>query len=144
MTGNPQKEHGYTPIANEIMEALCKVNLTAYEWRVLLFILRKTYGWRKISDIISLSQFEEGVGIPRKHVCRTVGLLASRNVIQKTKMSKTETAYYFNKKYHTWVIPSSGNVASPQSGNKGVPNEGHTKETVKKLLQKKGSLVKSF
>jgi len=27
---NPQKENGFTPIANEIMEALMKVNLSAF------------------------------------------------------------------------------------------------------------------
>ena len=36
---SPQKEHGYTPIANEIVEALMKINLSACESRVLWFIL---------------------------------------------------------------------------------------------------------
>lgn len=136
MTGNPQKENGYTPIANELMDVLCTVNFTAYEWRVLMFILRKTYGWRKSSDVIALSQFEDGVGIPRKHICRTINLLVRRKVIDKTKLSKSQTAYYFNKKYHSWIIPSLGNVASPSLGNKGVPHQGHTKETIQKKITK--------
>ncbi len=31
MTNTPQKEDGFTPIANEIMEALMKVNLSAFK-----------------------------------------------------------------------------------------------------------------
>jgi len=33
---SPQKENGFTPIANEIIEALCKVNLSPYESRIFL------------------------------------------------------------------------------------------------------------
>jgi len=54
---NPQPENGHTDIANEIIEALWKINLSSYEWRVLLYLLRKTYGWHKKTDQISLSQF---------------------------------------------------------------------------------------
>ncbi len=32
----PQKENGFTPIANEILVALCKVNLSPYESRIVL------------------------------------------------------------------------------------------------------------
>ena len=61
---SPQLEDGYTQISNELLEALCWMNLSPYEWRVLLWILRKTYGWKKKTDWISLSQFSKETGLP--------------------------------------------------------------------------------
>ena len=144
MTGNPQKENGYTPIANELMDELCRINLTAYEWRVLLFIFRKTYGWRKISDIIALSQFQEGTGIQIPHICRTLTSLAKKNIIQKTKMSKTETAYHFNKKYRSWIITSLGNQTTASLGNLPLPHWADTKETIQKQLDKRKERLKKL
>ena len=37
-----------------------------------MVIFRKTYGWRKKSDRISYSQFEEGTRIDRRNVGRTL------------------------------------------------------------------------
>ena len=54
---NPQKENGYTAIANEIMEALCRHRIPGEDRQVLDVIFRKTYGFNKIEDYISLSQF---------------------------------------------------------------------------------------
>jgi len=59
----PQKENGYTPIANEIMEALCRIRIPGEERQVLDCILRKTYGWNKCEDAISLTQFMEMTGL---------------------------------------------------------------------------------
>ena len=46
---NPQKEEGYTAIANEIMDALCRIRDTWRERNASSYInviLRKTYGWK--------------------------------------------------------------------------------------------------
>ena len=50
MMASPQKENGYTPIAHEILEALAKQLLSPDEWRILMIIFRKTYGWDKKED----------------------------------------------------------------------------------------------
>ena len=44
---SPQLEDGYTRIANELIEALMRTNLSAYQSRVLWAIWRKTYGFNK-------------------------------------------------------------------------------------------------
>jgi hypothetical protein len=54
MTANPQLENGYTQIANELIEALARFNLSPYESRLLWYIARKTYGYQKKTDAISL------------------------------------------------------------------------------------------
>lgn len=76
---------GFTKVPNEILEALTQTNLGAYETRVLMLIMRKTYGWHKETDWISLSQNSNGTGIRKPHVCRTIKSLAARNIIVKGK-----------------------------------------------------------
>ena len=39
---SPQKDNGFTPIADEIVEALMMINLSGNEHRILWFIFRKT------------------------------------------------------------------------------------------------------
>jgi phage replication O-like protein O len=77
----PQVEDGHIKIANTIGEALARVNLSAYESRVLWCIFRKTYGWNKKTDRISYSQFEEVTQLKRRHLGRTVKRLIERQII---------------------------------------------------------------
>lgn len=49
-------KNGFTQIANEILEKICCVDLTARQYRVLISIARKTYGYNKKTDWISASQ----------------------------------------------------------------------------------------
>jgi len=77
---NPQVEDGYTKIVNSIVEALCQTDLSGTEMRMVLFLLRKTYGWNKKIDAISQSQFAEGVNINRRNVNREIKRLINRNI----------------------------------------------------------------
>jgi phage replication O-like protein O len=142
--GNPQKENGFTPIANELMDVFCQTNLTSREWQVLIFVLRKLYGWRKIADVIALSQFEEATGLDRRTITRTLSSLIVKKILDKTK-ARTGNSYYFNKRYATWKVardgatPTTRGVERPKLGT--APS--HTKETIKRKL-KKGDFIKSF
>jgi phage replication O-like protein O len=143
---SPQKEDGYTPIANEILDALCQTDIVIayYEMKCLHFILRKTYGWQKKEDRISLSQFVEGTNIKRPHVCRALKRLLAGNFITQSGNHKSVT-YSFQKNYKEWkslpnrvIVTQRGNAVVPNGVIQVVPNGGHTKETIqKKLLQKK-------
>lgn len=48
-------ENGYLRLANQIQDALCIVELSGREFRVLNAIIRLTYGWSKKSDRIANS-----------------------------------------------------------------------------------------
>lgn len=78
---NPQVENGYTKIANELLDALARIKLCAYESKVLWFIIRKTYGWKKKDDWIALSQFTEATNILKPNVSRTLSKLERRHII---------------------------------------------------------------
>ena len=142
---SPQKEDGYTPIANEILEQLARVNLTSYQWRVLLVLLRKTYGWNKKEDAISLSQFVVSTGIKRPHICRSLKELSGKHIVTQLGNGYI-TKYMFQKDFDKWkslpnrvkVVPD-GVMGSPPLGNKPVPRGGHTKD-IKDNIQKKGTI----
>jgi len=107
---NPQKENGYTAIANEIMDVLCKTDLSGGQRRCLDFIFRKTYGFNKKEDDISYSQFSEGTGISVRKVREHLKELSGRNIItmhenvhtSAQKRAYLPTTYCFNKQYSQW------------------------------------------
>ena len=76
-----QREYGFTKVPNDILEALARMCLSPYETRVVFFIIRKTYGWHKELDWISLSQIVKGTGIAKPNVCRTLRSLRNKNII---------------------------------------------------------------
>ena len=128
---SPQKENGYTPIANEIMDALASIRISGEQMQCLMVILRKTYGWNKKSDEISLGQFAELTGIKRPHIVRAIQGLQDKNIITVTKNGNTSpSTYQFNKQYKKWkLLPKK--VTVPKNGNKGVPNNGTHKRQYK-------------
>ena len=98
---DPQKEHGYTAIANEIMDALVAYRLPGEQMQCLLFILRKTYGYNKKADQISISQFQVATGLKKPSVSRALNGLLKKRIIKK-KASKRAATYWFNKHYDQW------------------------------------------
>jgi hypothetical protein len=57
--------------------------LSGAETKILLFIVRKTFGWGKEWDSISLSQFEEGCGLSRPSCIEAVAVLIANQIIIK-------------------------------------------------------------
>lgn len=102
-----QKENGYTALANEIVEALARVNLNAYQWRALCVIWRKTYGWQKKSDAISRSQFVEMSGIDERNIDRAIKQLEQMNMITVERHTTKTAIYCFQKDHERWQLVSN-------------------------------------
>jgi len=103
---SPQTENGYTRIANEIMEQLCKMNLGPYQSRVLWFLLRKTYGHQLKADHIPLSQFSAGTGIDRRLVHRALKGLSSKKMTVISRDDNNQPTIGFQKDYTKWKFPT--------------------------------------
>lgn len=112
---SPQKENGFISVANEIFEQLVKVRLLGAEWDVCIWIIRKTYGFNKKKDWISLSQFQEATGLSRPTVVKTLKNLVARNII-----IKKDKQCQFNKDWETWVVKAPLLVKAPYTTGKGV------------------------
>lgn len=101
--GNPQLEDGYTKIANEILENIIGSDLSREELKVILAIIRKTYGWNKKEDKISFSQLADITKIDRRHIGRPLKSLLYKDLIRraeagKEKFGKPVYKYWLNKK----------------------------------------------
>lgn len=78
----------YTPNTASIPNILFDYwmeKLSPAEFKVLMCIARKTYGWRKNHDYISLSQIEKMTGLSRKGVVKNINSLTKYNLIIKIK-----------------------------------------------------------
>ena len=100
---NPQKENGFTAIANEVLEQLVKLRIPPSEKDILMLVIRKTYGYQKKQDRISLTQFELGTGLSRVTVVKALKNLSARGLLVKSGL-----LLGFNKNYETWGVVKAG------------------------------------
>jgi len=113
---NPQLEDGYFRIANEVLEHICKLDLTNREFRVFLAVLRLTWGFNKKQDKIALSQIAKMTGLQRSHCQSTLQKLVRRKMIT-VPMVRNRAANIIspNKDYELWQsVPTRGNCSRPQ------------------------------
>ena len=116
---SPQKDNGYTPIANEIIEHIVATHLPANELRLLFFVIRKTYGFRKKEDRISLTQFEKALKNSRPVVSKALKNLISRNILVRTPL----LAIKFNKDWDSWVVDTPLLVKNKSNASRYAPTE---------------------
>ena len=136
----PQLENGYTKIANEIFDNLSKIRIPGESGQVLAVIFRKTYGFHKKKDRISLSQFCVGTGLKKPNVCRAINKLLSMQLIIKIDTNLGEV-YEFQKDHKKWV-PLSKRITGKslskkimsviQKDNASLSKKIHTKDTTTK------------
>lgn len=140
---NPQKENGYIPVSNEIADALMRVNLSAYESRVLWFLFRKTYGWNKKVDWITLSQFSACIGLDRRLIHRALKGLSSKKMIVINRDDKFKIRYGFQKDYGDWILEpkniklSSKEMTSVINRDDGLSSKEMTKLSSKEMNNKR-------
>ena len=101
--GNPQVEDGHTKIANELLDAIICHDFTKRQLVIILFIMRKTYGWNKTEDDIARSQIVESTGLNSPHITTAIQELQEMNVIIVSNGSHAKR-YKLNKLYDTWRV----------------------------------------
>lgn len=155
--GNPQLEDGYMRISIEIIDRFKKLHLSGNEWQIVWVVLRKTWGWGKKTDTISLSQFQEESGLSRPSVTEALRKLVGKKVLVLHKQTYIST-YSFNKLYDEWdttkLVPKrvlvgfsvatsteKGTTLVPKKEPKLVPKKEHTIDNIdtytKDTIQKK-------
>lgn len=145
-----QLENGYTKIANDLVDALAKSQPGFTEGQVLWSVIRKTYGWHKKSDKISISQLVKMTGKSRRMVIYAIQNLEAKNMILVSRSFQQVNEITFNKNYNDWVGDAKSNqyqklhlvqkVAPSATNGKNlvqhsvndVPKVAPTKETITK------------
>ncbi|BFJ69136.1 replication protein [Salmonella enterica subsp. enterica serovar Abortusequi] len=147
-------ENGYLRLANQIQDALCIVELSGREFRVLNAIIRLTYGWSKKSDRIANSLIADKTTLKVKHVSEAVLSLAYRNIIILRRIGQTryigintnldKWAYskphcskcpvsFPDDEIATWIISVPETRDSyPRKGGRASPKTGNTKDIIPK------------
>lgn len=64
--------------------------LSPAEFKVLMCIARKTYGWHKNNDLISIKQIEKMTGLHRSGIVKNVDALVERGLLNKVKSKTTD------------------------------------------------------
>jgi phage replication O-like protein O len=124
----------YTQVPNDLLDQMLPF-LCEGELKVLLVIIRKTMGYHKIRDKISLSQLEKFTGLTRTNILSAIKKLISKGVISKEVLGiegRQETYY------ELVVVENSNNLDQSLSGTGGGPEEGRG-GVLKKDPQKKES-----
>ncbi len=133
---DPQLRNGYTKIANELLEALCRLNISGNEMRILLYIIRRTYGFNRSYAEMPLSEISAAVGIRKNHVSEVLNRLSAKNIIElhSNRGIKPQTISIV-KNYEKWAVescavlpflktgtvPENRNPTIPEIGNPTVP-----------------------
>lgn len=102
---SPQKENGYTSIANELLEQIYGRRFSTSQFKILLLIMRFTYGFNRKFASLSNSFISNGTGIHEVTVSKEIGSLIDDGVIiEKRKPTFNEPRMIgVNKNYESWL-----------------------------------------
>jgi phage replication O-like protein O len=101
---SPELSNGFTPISNELLEAIIRASLSARELRIVLAVARLTYGWRRKATTISAYRLAAMTGIGRTKVAQALRTLKGRNIL-----SNGSAGLGLQKNYEAWSIGSKLN-----------------------------------
>ena len=87
-------EDGFTRIANLILEALSMVRINSTQTGICLFLLRRTYGWNRSQDAISLGDFAAACGTSKTYISRQLADLLHKKIIWRLAYEPGKTPVY--------------------------------------------------
>lgn len=99
---SPQLENGYTQLANEVLDWIARAPLNGSQFRLLMTVVRKTYGHHKKDDRISASQFHEATGLHKQVIARELRDLAKRGYLVSIGDIHHAKSYQIQKNYELW------------------------------------------
>jgi phage replication O-like protein O len=140
---NPQKEDGCTQIANDILDKLVASALNGTELAVCLFIIRKTYGWNKLEDEISITQFLKSIPVTRPSLCKALNTLQLVKIIKLVKKGDSRVCsnlWAFNKDYDSWQLVKKSKLVKISK----LTSKDFEHQLVKKPLLTKDNIQKTI
>ena len=81
---------GFMRVPNDIAEAIISAPLTANELKVLLVIMRQTYGFNRTEKDISISQIQKITGLAKGGISVALAKLKNKNIIKSEKQTKNK------------------------------------------------------
>lgn len=113
---SPQIENGFTRIANELMEALYRTDLSGTRLRLMLYVMRESYGYRRTSATFTYGEIASAIGIKRQHAVRDMTWLVEHNYLGKNKAEgdQSSSEWSIQKDYMQWGATKIGTTDNLQ------------------------------
>ena len=123
---SPQKENGYTPIANELLEQIYSASLNGTQVKIILFIARYTYGFSRKEHELSVTFISRGVGVNRKNVILEIRSLVEMKVVDIVQeyTAIKNRVLKINKDYEQWGCSRHHQVTQTPPGDAYTPSPG--------------------
>jgi phage replication O-like protein O len=143
-----QVENGnFTRIINPLLDALIKIPFRGCEVQIAMFVIRKTYGYGKKQDSISLSQFSLALGRSRQTIVdglKNLQLVKIVRLVKKGDSIMSSNIYEINKYIESWELVKMSRLVKRNRGTsleltqKLVKIARHTKDNTKDNTKEKG------
>lgn len=118
-----QLEHGYTRIANEILENLALLKINATQHKIILVVLRYTYGFQRKEHNLSASFLAEATDCDKRQIIRELLDLEQRRIITQKIRSGVTRIIGFNKNFDEWVRISACKTNGKSTNGKSTSGE---------------------
>ncbi|HEG1810425.1 TPA: replication protein [Citrobacter freundii] len=111
-------DDGFTRLANMLLEEYAGADLTKRQFKVLLAVLRLTYGWNKPMDRIANSQIAQIARLPEKRVSEARVQLVGMNLLTQVGRSIGP-----NKNTAEWLLPVGESCGTENPSKQGINDE---------------------
>ena len=111
-------DDGFTRLANMLLEEYAGADLTKRQFKVLLAVLRLTYGWNKPMDRIANSQIAQIARLPEKRVSEARVQLVGMNLLTQVGRSIGP-----NKNTAEWLLPVGESCDTENTSKQGMNNK---------------------
>ena len=117
-------DDGFTRLANMLLEEYAGADLTKRQFKVLLAVLRLTYGWNKPMDRIANSQIAQIARLPEKRVSEARVQLVGMNLLTQVGRSIGP-----NKNTAEWLLPAGESLDTENPSKQGM-NDGEEESLI--------------
>ena len=127
----------HTQFSNDAIDYIMR-EVSPNAWKIITVAIRKTYGWHKQSDVISLSQFQELTGIgSRSTLVSAIKEVTDKKILVRRK-NGISYEYELNREYIVQKSDQYRNCTSTSTETVPVASTEtvHTKERKKKNKEK--------
>jgi len=114
---------GHTRIADDLLDALIAFPLSKRQYKVVLAVIRKTYGYGKREDDLSSTQLAELTGLADSHCRAAVRDLGALRVLTVSP-GRFGQVLAINPDHRAWIVPEQPDQNGPQAGpNRSVADQ---------------------
>lgn len=136
---NPQKENGFTPISNELLESIYRHSFTSTQLKIILCVCRYTYGYSRKVASLGAGYIAKAIGYnPRSTAREIVRLIKSGVLIEdKTYKLNSPRKLGLQKDYEVWRVDTHKGMACRYIGVWRADTQGYgATDTLTKAISK--------